>query len=182
MSFNFPFFSHILLYLTFIVNLLDFVHNTVSSFFLYSVFTLSLYTLHIILLHVSLIVPCYPSYAIPSFRISSFHILLPDHTMGRHSILQYRDIHVGMVSNDSSAYPSPHASGTPGPIPPFIGQMQSLYINGKYVFEMARAGHLNRMEVSGRLFFDRILLFPFFTLLLVMIDEFNLVFEFHFNV
>ncbi|XP_045116786.1 neurexin-1-like isoform X2 [Portunus trituberculatus] len=72
-----------------------------------------------------------------------------DHTMGRHSILQYRDIHVGMVSNDSSAYPSPPISGSLGPIPPFIGQMQSLYINGKYVFEMARAGHLNRMEVSA---------------------------------
>lgn len=71
-----------------------------------------------------------------------------DHTMGRHSILQYRDIHVGMVSNDSSTFPSPTTAGMPGPIPPFIGEMQSLYINGKYVFEMARAGHLNRMEVS----------------------------------
>lgn len=68
--------------------------------------------------------------------------------MGRHSILQYRDIHVGMVSNDSSTFPSPTTAGMPGPIPPFIGEMQSLYINGKYVFEMARAGHLNRMEVS----------------------------------
>lgn len=68
--------------------------------------------------------------------------------MGRHSILQYRDIHVGMVSNDSNTFPSPPSAGTPAPIPPFIGEMQSLYINGKYVFEMARAGHLNRMEVS----------------------------------
>lgn len=75
-------------------------------------------------------------------------LLSTDHTMGRHSILQYRDIHVGMVSNDSSAFPSPPTAGTSVPISPFIGEMQSLYINGKYVFEMARAGHLNRMEVS----------------------------------
>ncbi|XP_042239812.1 neurexin-1-like isoform X3 [Homarus americanus] len=91
-----------------------------------------------------------------------------DHTMGRHSILQYRDIHIGMVSNDSTTNWRPHsspasasaastlssmtsdsASTNQGSIPPFIGQIQSFYINGNYIFEMARAGHLNRMKVTA---------------------------------
>ncbi|KAG0719795.1 Neurexin-1a [Chionoecetes opilio] len=45
-----------------------------------------------------------------------------DHTMGRHSILQYRDIHVGMVGNDSNVHASPPASGSPGPIPPSLAR------------------------------------------------------------
>ncbi|XP_069165959.1 neurexin 1 isoform X1 [Procambarus clarkii] len=92
-----------------------------------------------------------------------------DHTMGRHSILQYRDIHIGMTSNDSAtnwrSFPSPASTASASPlpssvstdsastnqgfIPPFIGQMQSFYINGNYIFEMARAGHLNKMEVTA---------------------------------
>ncbi|XP_071518617.1 neurexin 1 isoform X3 [Panulirus ornatus] len=91
-----------------------------------------------------------------------------DHTMGRHSVLQYRNIHIGMISNKwrpsstfaspastssasllSSSIPSGGASSNQGSIPSFIGQMQSFYINGNYLFEMARAGHLNKMEVTA---------------------------------
>ncbi|XP_042874196.1 neurexin-1-like isoform X2 [Penaeus japonicus] len=93
-----------------------------------------------------------------------------DHTMGRHSILQYRDIHIGMVhdnatskwrptstysslssSTSSSSVPlSPSPTGSnQGPVAPFIGQMQSFYMNGEYLFEMARSGHVDRFEVTA---------------------------------
>ncbi|KAK3867252.1 hypothetical protein Pcinc_027284 [Petrolisthes cinctipes] len=68
-----------------------------------------------------------------------------DNTMGRHSILQYRDLHIGMIGNDSNSRRRP----TSDSIPEFNGQMQSFYINGKYLFEMARAGHLSRLEVTA---------------------------------
>lgn len=85
--------------------------------------------------------------------------------MGRHSLLQYRDIYIGMLPNNTASKWTPHPTyalpsstlpvattdgtfGNQGGVTSFIGQMQSFYINGNYVFETARAGHLNNMEVS----------------------------------
>ncbi|XP_066961792.1 neurexin 1 isoform X2 [Macrobrachium rosenbergii] len=94
-----------------------------------------------------------------------------EHTMGRHSILEYRDIHIGMVSSNTSTSwrpsstflaPSSTLSSTPlassassssspsqVPVPAFIGEMQSFYMNGNYLFEMARSGHVDRLEVTA---------------------------------
>ncbi|KAK7071823.1 Neurexin-2 [Halocaridina rubra] len=90
--------------------------------------------------------------------------------MGRHSILEYRDIHIGMLSSNSSTTwrptpgffaPSSTLSSTPiisstsssaanqAPVPSFIGEMQSFYMNGNYVFEMARSGHVEMLEVTA---------------------------------
>ncbi|CAL4079401.1 unnamed protein product, partial [Meganyctiphanes norvegica] len=92
-----------------------------------------------------------------------------DNTMGRHSILELNDIHIGLVHTNAtnstkpdicpyigapsvilwsnSVYRSPSNDLTS--INPFVGQMQSLYINGKYIFELARSGRSESIEMTA---------------------------------
>ncbi|XP_076046488.1 neurexin 1 isoform X2 [Oratosquilla oratoria] len=88
------------------------------------------------------------------------------HTMGRHSILEYRHVFVAFIP-DNTTFKFSSSSGSSNSIwrntygggpqaevlaynPPFIGQMQNLILNGAHLFEMARTGHIENMEVTAK--------------------------------
>ena len=74
--------------------------------------------------------------------------------MGRHSILEYRDLYIGMIPNNThwlsaiSMNPSMNGHSPIATSQPFIGLIQGVQFNGQYIFEMARSGQLPNAKVN----------------------------------
>ncbi|KAG0412158.1 hypothetical protein HPB47_010714, partial [Ixodes persulcatus] len=63
---------------------------------------------------------------------------------GQHLMLEVRTLHVGAVTREGPHFP---ARDLPG----FVGQMQQLQLNGKFLFEMARQGHIPNLQMTAQL-------------------------------